>query len=396
HANHAVVSIRSFTKDSFFRMGEVIGIDPEMHRVFYRIAGTDTVNSMGYDHLVVSLGSVTMLPKIAGLREYGFQIKSLAHAVGLRDRAIRLLETADAIPDKEQQQAMLHWVVVGGNFTGVEVAGEFQVLLRKACRSYPNIDPQDCKVTLVEIADRILPALGEDLSDYALKKLRSRKIDVRLNTTIKAIERERVLLSSGETLSAHTTVWCAGIAPNPLIAEMPFPTDPRGYILCDPDFRIHGFRNLWAVGDCAVNPDPQGNAYPATAQHATRQGTHLARNLLRVATGRESSPFVFNSMGSLAALGCRTGVAKIMGIKLSGFAAWFMWRTVYLLTMPGITRKVRVAIDWALDLLFKRDFVQLGLLEEAMPRTREAQPPQPNSFVEKKPREHADTLKNRV
>ncbi len=361
HPRHAVVSIRTFTKECTFRMAEITGLDVAAQRITYHIAGTDIRDSIRYDHLVLALGSVTRVPPVPGLKQYGFEIKSLADAVALRDHAIQLLERADAIPDKEQRRALLHWVTVGGNFTGVEVAGEFQEFLRKACRNYPNLDPKDCRVTLVEIADRILSALDDDLSEYAVTQMRKQGTDVLLDTTVKALDGTGILLDDGRRLCTHTVIWCAGIAPNPLIADLPLPVDERGYILCDPDLRVRGYRNIWGVGDSAVNINSRGEAYPATAQHATRQGVHLARNLLRVSTGNEALPFDFKSIGSLTALGCRTGVAKILGIKLSGFAAWFLWRTVYLLMMPGFGRKVAVAIDWALDLLFEKDDVQLTL-----------------------------------
>jgi NADH dehydrogenase len=361
HPRHAVVSIRSFTGKCTFRMAEITGLDVAGRRIHYRIADTEIRDSIRYDHLVLALGSVTRVPPVPGLKEHGFQIKSLADAVALRDHAIQLLERADAVPD--QRRALLHWVVAGGNFTGVEVAGEFQEFLRKACRNYPNLDPRDCRVTLVEIADRILPALDADLSDYAVAQMRKRGTEVLLNTSVQALDETGITLHDGRRLDTHTVIWCAGIAPNPLIADLPLPVDERGYMLCDPDLRVRGYRNIWAVGDSAVNINSRGDVYPATAQHATRQGVHLAKNLLRVTSGKEALPFEFRTLGSLTALGCRMGVAKIMGIKLSGFAAWFLWRTVYLLKMPGFGRKAAVAIDWALDLLFKKDFVQLHLFK---------------------------------
>lgn len=368
HPRHAVVSIRSFTGKCAFRMAEITGLDVAGRRITYHIEGTEIHDSIRYDHLVLALGSVTRVPPVPGLKKHGFEIKSLADAVALRDHAIQLLERADAIVDKDQQRALLHWVIVGGNFTGVEVAGEFQEFLRKACKIYTNLDPRDCKVTLVEIADRILPALDEDLSDYAVAQMRRRGTDVLLNTSVQALDGTGIVLDDGRRLDSHTVIWCAGIAPNPLIADLPLPVDERGYLLCDPDLRVRGYRNIWGVGDSAVNINSTGETYPATAQHATRQGIHLARNLLRVSSGGEALPFDYKSIGSLTALGCRTGVAKIMGIKLSGFAAWFLWRTVYLMKMPGLGRKAAVAIDWALDLLFKKDFVQLSLFR------REKQP----------------------
>jgi NADH dehydrogenase len=162
-------------------------------------------------------------------------------------------------------------------------------------------------------------------------------------------------------VGTETVIWCAGIAPNPLLASADLPADPQGYVLCDRDLRVQGHDTVWAIGDSAVNTDAGGSPYPATAQHATRQGEHLAKNLVRVLRGQDALPCDLQNLGSIAALGCRTGVAKIFGIKLSGFPAWFLFRTVYLLKMPGLARKVRVALDWTIDLVFAKDTVQLGL-----------------------------------
>jgi NADH dehydrogenase len=190
--------------------------------------------------------------------------------------------------------------------------------------------------------------------------MRRRGIDVRLATTVAHIDERGALLSNGETVAARTVIWCAGIAPHPLLPRLGLPLDGRGYIVCERDLRVKGHANVWAIGDCAVNIDAEGRAYAATAQHATAQGKHLAKNLARVIRGGSARPFDYSSKGSTAALGCRTGVAKVLGVKLSGFAAWFVWRTIYLAKMPGLGRKVRVALDWTLDLLFPGDYVALG------------------------------------
>ncbi|MBD3298121.1 MAG: NAD(P)/FAD-dependent oxidoreductase [candidate division Zixibacteria bacterium] len=358
---HAVVSIRSFLKRSTFRMAEVQSIDVANQTVAYQVGGRSQVDRVRYDHLVLALGSVTKMPNVSGLAEYGFQMKSLADAVALRDRAIQMLERADATTDEEERRALLHFVVVGANFTGAEVAGEFHNFLREASRRYRNIRASECNVTLVELQDRILTAVDPDVSDYAVRKMRARGMRIALNTTVSQIAADHTILKTGERLGTHTTIWCAGIAAPPIIQTTDLPTDALGYLLCEPNFRVKDTDNVWAIGDCAVNIDPAGTVYPPTAQHAVREGQHLARNLAAVIKGRAPSPFEFSSLGALAALGCRTGVAKVFGIKLSGFTAWFLWRTVYLLKMPGWSRRLRVALDWTMDLFFRRDYVELGL-----------------------------------
>ncbi|MBE7558543.1 NAD(P)/FAD-dependent oxidoreductase [bacterium] len=359
---HAVVSIRRFLSTTRFIMAEVLDVDQERREVVYQVAGEEHVSRMGYDHLVVAPGSVTLLPPVPGLSRYGFQLKSLADAVGLRDRAIQMLEISDALTDSAARRARLHFVVVGGNFTGVEAAGELEVLLSSARRLYRTIRRDEIKVTLIDRADKLLSSIAEnDLSEYARLHLLKRGIDVRLNVSVREVREDHVILTDGAVLPACTVLWCAGIAPSPLIARLKLPIDERGYVLCERDLRVAGCSDVWAIGDCAVNIDAEGKPYPATAQHAVRQGVALARNLARVLQGQPARPCDIRHQGSLVALGCRTGVAKVFGVKLSGFPAWFLWRTVYLMKMPGWTRRVRIALDWTLALLFTRDYVQLGL-----------------------------------
>lgn len=358
---HTVVPVRDFVREGEFRMAEVVGLDPGTRTVQYRLVGTERVVTLAYDHVVVALGSVTRLPAVEGLRERGIQMKSLGDAVALRDRAIRLLELANATADRDERRRLLHLVVVGGNYTGVEVAGEFDEFMRSAARRYRNIEPGDCRMTLIEREDRILAPLGEDLSAFALRHLERRGVRVLLETTVTEVGDDAVVLTNGQTLATRSVIWCAGIEPSPLNRALGLPLDDQGYIRCDRDLRVVGHRNVWAAGDGAVNPDGEGNAYPATAQHAVRLGAHLARNLAAALRGQETTPCDLSHRGTLAAIGCRTGVARVFGVRLSGFPAWWLWRTVYLLKMPRWSRRVRIAIDWSLNLVFSRDYVQLGV-----------------------------------
>jgi NADH dehydrogenase len=358
---HAVVPIRSFLKSHIFRMARVVQIDLADNRVICRQIELNKQEIIQYDHLVIALGSVTQLPAIPGIREYGFTLKDLGDAISLRDRAIEMLELADSTSDRSLRRQLLHFVVVGGSFTGIEVAGEFEFFLRQGARFFRGIGPDEYQLSVIEMTDRILPALERPLADYAQERLESRNVQFFLRNKVTELGADHLVLENGEVLEARTLIWAAGIAPNPLLRDLDVPQDNRGYILCDADLRVSGLQNVWAIGDCAVNPDPEGRAYPATAQHAVRQGKCLADNLLRVLDGKGTAPCQIGTRGSLAALGCRTGVAEVFGLRLSGFPAWFLWRTVYLLKMPTLSRKFRVALDWSLDLLFSRDFVELGV-----------------------------------
>lgn len=364
HPNHVVVPVRSFAPKVKFIMASVTGVDFRDKVVKIVSSAEERVREIPYDHLLVSLGSATRLPEVPGLGEHGFEVKSLGDALRLRDRAIQLIEEAHVIEEPTKRRARLHLVVVGANFTGAEVAGEFNQYLRRAAGKHPNLEPDDVQVTLVELSDRILGSLDPELSEFARINLERRGIRVVTGTSVESIDGERVQLASGEALQATTVVWCAGIEPSRLIRDLELPTDERGYIECDDDLRVRGHDDVWAIGDCAVNRDEHGIPYPSTAQHAVRQGVHAARNIVAALRGRPTSPFVFKSRGSLVALGCRSGVAKVGRFKLSGFPAWWLHRTAYLFKMPGVARKVRVALDWTLDLFFDRDYVSLGAWHE--------------------------------
>jgi NADH dehydrogenase len=241
------------------------------------------------------------------------------------------------------------------------VAGEFLEFLRRSARLYRNVRPQEASVTLLEITDRILSALDPDLSEYATSRMTRAGVQVRLRTSVTRIEPKRIELSTGESLESHTVIWCAGIAPNPVIAQLALPKDPCGYLVTERDLRVSGFANLWAIGDCAVNPGPDGKPYPATAQHAVREAEHAAGDIVRLMRKLPTRPTQIPSRGSIASIGCRTGVAKIFGLKLSGFWAWWLYRSFYLMKMPGLARKIRVALDWTMDLLLPQPSVQLDI-----------------------------------
>jgi NADH:ubiquinone reductase (H+-translocating) len=361
-ARHVVVPIRKFMKRGDFVMAEVQSVDLASQSVRIQVIGSETSERLHYDQLVIAVGSTTRFPNVPGLKEHAFQLKSLGDGIDLRDRGIRLLELANTVSDPEQRRRILRFVIVGANFTGIELAGEYQDFLRDAARSYKNVDRNEIQVVVLELADRILGALEPELAEFAHKHLTERGLDIRTKTSVKEVHEHHVLLSTGERLDAHTTVWCAGIAPSPLLDKIVgLPRNSQGYIDCGTDLRVVGLEIVWAIGDIATIPDAEGHPYPATAQHATRQGTVCANNIIRTIQKEPTEPFRFSALGSLAALGCRTAVAKVFGIRVAGFLAWFLYRTVYLMKMPSWSRRIRIVMDWTTDLFFRRDPVQLGV-----------------------------------
>lgn len=356
---HVTVPLRGFLKHCNFVMAQVQSIDLQQRIVTVQPSLGDAL-PLEFDHLVVALGSVTRMPAISGLNEFGYGLKSMADALALRDRAIQMLEIANLSPSHDQRQSWLTFAVVGAGYTGVEAAGEFNAFLREAVRNYPLVHESDVRVLLIQRADRILETLDEKLSSKASKILTTHGVQILLNESVKTVAENSFVLQSGQTIAAHTLIWSAGVAPPPLLADLDLPKNSHGYLDCDPDCRVKGWPNIWGVGDCASNPDPQGNAYPPTAQHALREGLHAADNLVALLDGQTTQPLRYHTKGTMAPLGGRQAIADVGGIHLTGWPAWFLWRTVYLAIMPGWGRRVRVAMDWTADFFFRRDYSQQG------------------------------------
>ncbi len=275
----------------------------------------------------------------------------------LRNHIIAHLEEADGECCKVKEP-LLTFVVAGAGFAGVETVGAINDFARKALRSYPRLTEDMLRVVLVHPGSAILPELENKLSAYAQKTLASRKVDVRLNTKVADFSGDTVRLSDGSTIPTHTLVWTAGISPNPLLESIPCAKE-RGRLLVRESLELPDWPGVWALGDCAAVPDRRtGKFHPPTAQHALREGRIVAHNITAALRGSKKKDFDFSTLAQLAAIGQRTGVANILGFNFSGFVAWWLWRTIYLSKLPRFEKKLRVAFDWTLDLIFSKDLVQ--------------------------------------
>jgi NADH dehydrogenase len=383
-AAHISSPLRTSLRRTAVIRGRVAAIDFEQRRVQLapgaRVPGAsaDTGKSGGglaYDQLVLALGAVSSYGGLSDVQATAFEFKSLTDAIRIRHHVIDMFERADSEADPEVRGPMLTFVVAGGGFAGAELAGALNDFTRGMLAYYPNIPPDEVKVVLVHSRERILPELSEPLAGYALRQMAVRGILFKLNTRVRGAREGVVLLQpapvaawSGDQaatgaadaeLRTRTLVWTAGTAPHPLLQTLPVPLDRRGGVIVDPTLAVPGCEGVWALGDCAAIPNGYGGATcPPTAQFAVREAVLLAHNIRAWLKGRSPKAFHCQSFGSLCMVGYHTACAEIKGLRFSGLFAWLLWRAIYLRKLPGFERKLRVLVDWLLDLFFPRDTVQ--------------------------------------
>jgi NADH dehydrogenase len=345
-------------------VGDINQIDlPNKCVLISRGAGNHT-QRIEYDHLLIALGSITNFYNLPGLPELALAMKSLPDAIRLRAQVLQCLEDANSECEPTLRRSLLSFVVAGGGFAGVETVAAVNDFVREALRFYPNLCKEMLRVILVHSGPVILPELGQSLGRYAHQVLEGRGVEIRLNNRVKSMTENNVLLLDGVLIPSRTLVWTAGTVPSPLIASLQCEKE-QGRIRVNQFLRVPDWPDVWAVGDCAFVPDLQnpGKSHPPTAQHAIREGQVAAANIAAAISGRPLKSFSFKTIGLLASIGRRMGVARIFGFNFSGFFAWWMWRTIYLSKLPGLDKKVRVAFDWTLDLLFPKDVCAVYTLD---------------------------------
>jgi len=349
---------RQILKHVVCLQAEVVRVDPNERLVTLVYGVYRRQKEVFYDHLVLALGSETNFFKLPGVEERALTMKSLGDAFFLRNHALALLEIASLTEDEAARRAMLTFVVAGGGFAGTETVGALNDYLRAAKKYYPALAKNGVRVVLVHPSAVILPELGESLGRYAQGKLAARNVEIRLETRVTGYSDRGVELKNGEIIPTLTLVWTAGVAPPRILESLPCKKE-KGRVVVDETLEVPGFPGVWALGDCAWIPNPQtGQPHPPTAQHALREGLHCAKNIVAAIQGGQKKKFAFTTIGQLASIGHRTGVAKIMGFHFSGLIAWWLWRTIYLAKLPRLEKKVRVAMRWTLELLFSKDIAQ--------------------------------------
>jgi NADH:quinone reductase (non-electrogenic) len=331
-------------------------------------------STIPYDYLVIALGNVTNFVGMPGLQENAFPYRTLADAVNLRNHVIHALEEADFEADAELRKKLLTFVVAGGGFSGVEVLAELNDFVRAVAKNYPRLPAEEIRCVLVHSGPRILPEMVEGLALFAEKVLRKRGVEILLNDRLVAATSEKALLKSGIEISAKTIVSTVPSKLPQVLEDLDAPKIKNRFAVnAQLELQNHEGQ-VWIVGDCGAISTAAGKQVPPTAQHAVREATTVATNIRAAIRGTERVSFTFEGLGKLGSLGHHSAVAEILGMHISGFFAWALWRMIYLMKMPGWNRKVNIAISWMMNFLFPPDLVQLRLSGSAGIRLQHFEP----------------------
>ena len=373
---HIVFPIRTICKKTKFYEGRIKNVDPYGKLVTLWGTGDKRSISIHYDFLVVALGSETNFFGMADVEKNAYTMKTLNDAVMLRNRIIDMLEQAENETNPILRKSFLNFVVVGGGFAGIETAGELMDLLLDVRKYYPSIQKDELKVIVLEAMGEILPGFNKKLAEFAKQKLKERGIDIQLKKTVTSFDGNEVTIktldetpkdsidqSEINSIITKTLIWTAGITPVNTIKRSMFKTE-KGKIVINDFLEVEKFPGVFAIGDCALFVDPITNRpFPPTAQIAEAQAKMAAKNLISLIKNSEKEKFVYHSKGQLAIIGKRTGIATFLGVNISGFLAWLIWRNVYLSKIPTFDKKTRVFLDWMIDLFFDRDVSRLKLMK---------------------------------
>lgn len=360
---HAVNPIRPLLDKTRFVEAEVLRVDLGRKSVAVQPPGESEHYELEYDHLVIALGGITNTSIVPG-SDNAMTFKTLGDAISLRNHVIQQFELADIERDPRRKQTQLTFVIVGAGLVGLELMGELTTFVGNVADLYKNVDRGEIRFEMLEAGPRIAPEFDETLADYSAGVLQRRGVRLRTNTPARRINPDSIELPDGGTIEANTIIVATGVAPSPIVTSIEgLEKDHKGRVKTDSTMRVLGRQDVWALGDCAIIPDPAtGKHYPPLAQHALREAACLAQNITRVVRGAgEPQPFVYQSKGTLAALGHFKGAGKVYKFKIHGFVAWWVWRTYYLFRLPRWSRRLRVVIDWTVALFFKNDVVQLDL-----------------------------------
>jgi NADH:ubiquinone reductase (H+-translocating) len=363
---HVVAPIRPMLRQggaSQFIMGRVSGVDLERRRL--RANTLAGLQDLAYEHLVLAFGTRANLDLVPGLAQHALPLKLVGDAMFIRNRVLQRVARIELETDPAARRRLGHFIVIGGGFSGVEVAGALADFLRSAVSYYPRVKPQELQVTLIESADRLLLDLPPSLGLAAARSMQLRGIHLLLKSRAASVDPAGVLLDNGETLAGATVICTIGTKPNPLVQGLGLPTQ-RGRIQTAADMSVSGSPQVWAIGDCALVPNgTAGQFAPPTAQFAIAQARALARNIAARIEGRPTQGFSHASRGMMATTGHLKGVAQLFGLRVHGLPAWLLWRAYYLLLMPTMGRKLRIFVEWTWSMFFAADVTHLRFIRTA-------------------------------
>lgn len=340
------------------RTEDILNIDLDNSLVEYE-AHDGKRRQMNYDQVVIACGNSPNLALVPGMDEHAFGLKTIGDALALQAHIMQQLEKAEVCDDLDRKRWYLSFIVVGGGFSGVEVAGEINDLLHKSLRFFNNIRPDDISVAIIHSRDQILPEVSQSLRVRAKEKMEQAGVKIHLNAYASRATPDGIALKDGRILSGATTVCTIGTSVLPIVDRLNV-QKKYNRIAAQSDMTVPGYKNAWAIGDCAAIVNALDNQLcPTVAQFAERQGVQVADNILRSIEGKPTKPFSFKMQGQLCSIGGRNAIAEISGLHISGFIGWFIWRGVYLMKLPSISQKIKVGLEWGCDLIFPRTLAHL-------------------------------------
>lgn len=360
-ASHMVVPLRTLFRRVRVLEAEVRSVDLEQ-RSLKAYRDPDTLQeTLQFDQLVLAMGAEANLAAFPTVEPYAFPFKSTEDAIALHNQVIDACEAADFCSDERSKRSLLTFVVVGGGSTGVECMGEVEAFLNGILPFYPRLRRDQIRLVLIELEEGILSEVGCELGKYAAEQLRHRGIELHLGVSVQQATPHAVTLSNGLIIPTRTLVWAIGSGPSAFLKSLNAPKTAKGWLHTEPTLSLPGHPGIWALGDAARIPSPDGGTYPPTAQHAVREAERLARNIIAYQACQPLKPYVYHTLATFISIGGQKGVAMLWGRPIKGFLAWVLWRLIHFVLLPGGNRKLRVAIDWLLSRRTHKDIVQIGL-----------------------------------
>lgn len=367
HPSNISTPIRYFCKKAKFLQATVDSVDLDQQLVTIQRSFDNKVRTLEYDYLILALGGKSNFFKNHNLEKHSFPMKNIEDAIAVRNHVILMLEQAAQTGNCEFQRTLLTFVVVGAGFAGVETISAInQFVKRSISKSYPSINPKNINMILISSRERILPEINEKLSRKAWDFLEKDGINILKNTKADDAGEEYVMLNNGGKLSCATLIWTGGITMNKVVSKLKCEHGTNGRILVDEMLRMKNRENVFVLGDCAMIKDNSKDSfYPSTAQHAIKEGKLIAENLVLLYNHKKKlKKFSFHSLGVMAILGARVGIATIAGHNISGIFAWVIWRAYYLSKVPTFDKKLKISIDWITDSILARDITLVGTIKK--------------------------------